>query len=257
MKDKQNAGLQVRNPSQEPVVACYVTQETDLPAKFQGEFQIVTIQTLSSSGRTVEKPALRITFPHDQSIEEPVGLLGFGSDLRCHVLLPADVVSPVHCKVYAQLNSGPQVWLVEDNSAQGTGIKDDDTSGGSLSKIVHGRRQAAPGLQTLSLGPYRFQIRPPMSNVEVRRRDDWFNLHKPIPVTSPMLARQLGGVQWNWLRREFVAEGGNGKVYKYMETNTALLIAVKEQETKNDRHKALILKEIDLMKTLHHVSYCY
>ena len=257
MNDKHDGDLTVRDQASEPVVACYLIQETDLPAKFQGEFQIVTSKILNSSGRAVEKPALRVTFPHDQPIEEPVGLLGFGSDLRCHVLLPAAIVSPVHCKVYAQLNSGPQFWLVEDSSAQGTGVEDDDTSSGSPNKIVHGRRQAAQGLRTLTFGPYRFQIRQPTSNVETRRRDDWYKLHKPIPVTWPMLARQLGSVQCNWLRREQVGEGGNAEVYKYMETNTALLIAIKEEEIMNSRQRALVLKEIELMKTLRHVSCCH
>ena len=257
MNDKQNGDLPVRDQASEPIVACYLIQETDLPAKFQGEFQIVTIKVLDSSGRAIEKPALRVTFPHDQSIEEPVGLLGFGSDLRCHVLLPAAMFSPVHCKVYAQLNSGPQFWLVDDTSAHGTGVEDDDSTSGSLAKVVHGRRQAAQGLRTLTFGPYRFQVRQPTSNVELRRRDDWYKLHKPIPVTLPMLARQLGSVQWNWLQKEQVGEGGNAEVYKYMETNTALLIAIKEQEIKSNGHKALILKEIELMKTLRHVSCCY
>lgn len=256
MNDKQNGALSVRDQVSEPVVACYVTQETNLPAKFQGEFQIVTVKVLNSSGRAVEKPALRVTFSHDQSIEEPVGLLGFGSDLRCHVLLPAGVVSPVHCKVYAQLNSGPQFWLVDDTSEQGTGVEDDDSSSGSLNKIVQGRRQAAPGLRALTLGPYKFQIWQPTSNNEIQRRDDWYKIHKPIPVTLPMLARQLGSVQWNWLQREKVGEGGNAAVYKYMETNTALLIAIKEEEITNDRRKAQIAREVKLMKTLRHVSCC-
>ena len=241
----------------EPVVAFYLIQETDLPIKFQGEFQVVTTQISCSSGRAVEKPALRVTFSHDQSIEEPVGLLGFGSDLRCHVLLTADFVSPVHCRIYAQLNSGPQVCLVDDTSVQGTQVEDDDTSRDNLSKVVHGHRKAAPGLRRLTVGPYKFLIRPPMSNAEIRRRDEWFNLNKAIPVTLPMLARQLGGIQWNWLRMERVGEGGNAKVYKYMETNTALFIAMKEEEIRNQRHKAVVLKEINFMKTLRHVSCCY
>ena len=257
IRDKDNGDLRVRDQTSEPVVACYLFQETDLPAKFQGEFPIVTIGTLDSSGKAIAKPALRVTFAHDQSIEEPVGLLGFGSDSRCHVLLPPSVVSSVHCRVFAQLNSGPQVWIVDDTSTQGTGIQDDDTSRDNSSNVVLGRRQAARGLRSLTLGPYRFQIRPPTSNAEIKRRNDWFNLHKPIPVTLPMLARQLGGVQWKWLRREYVAEGANGKVYKYMEANTALMIAMKEEETRDQWHKAQVLKEINLMKTLRHVSYRY
>lgn len=254
--DEKHDTLTKPDSTSEPVVAFYLIQETDLPIKFQGEHQLVAIKTLCPSGRRVQKPALRVTFSHDQSLEEPVGLLGFGSDLRCHVLLPADIASSVHCRVYAQLNSGPLAYLVDDSSAQGTQV-DDDTSRDGLSKIVRGRRQAAQGLRALTIGPYRFQVRPPDSDAEVRRRGDWFSLNKPIPVTLPMLARQLGGVQWNWLRREHIGEGGNAKVYKYMETSTALLIAIKEQETKDSQHQALVLKEVNLMKTLRHVSFCY
>ena len=262
IREKKSGNVLVRDPTSEPVVvACYLFQETDLQAKFQGEFPIVTIKTLDSLGRAVEKPALRVTFPHDQSIEEPVGLLGFGSDPRCHVLLPAGVVGPVHCRVFAQLNSGPHVWVVDDTSTQGTGVQDDDTLRDSSSKVVLGRRQAARGLRSLTIGPYRFQIRPPTSNAEIARRDDWFSLNKAIPVTQSMLDRQLGGVRCNWLRKEFIAEGGNAKVYKYMETNTALYIAVKEQKVDDDKHKALALKEIqkeiNFMKTLRHVSCRY
>lgn len=256
MANEKPDTLSKLDPTSEPVVAFYLTQETDLPIKFQGEHQLVTIKTFSPSGRPVEKPALRVTFSHDQSLAEPVGLLGFGSDLRCHVLLPGDIANPVHCRVYAQLNSGPLAYLVDDSSAQGTQLDDDNTRD-ELSKLVQGRRQAAQGLRALIIGPYRFQVRPPDSDAEVRRRRDWFSLNKPIPVTLPMLARQLGGVQWNWLRREHVGEGGNAKVYKHMETSTALLIAIKVEETKDSQHKALVLKEVNLMKTLRHVSFCY
>ena len=258
--DKNDGDVLIRDQTSEPVVACYLFQETDLPAKFQGEFPIVTIKTLDSSGRVVQKPALRVTFSHDQSIEEPVGLLGFGSDLRCHVLLPGGVVSPVHCRVFAQLNSGPHVWIVDDTSTQGTGVQD-DASCDSSTKVVLGRRQAARGLCSLTIGPYRFQIQPPTSNAEIGRRDAWFSLNKAIPVTRSMLDRQLGGVQWNWRRMEFVGEGGNADVYKYMETNTALYIAVKEHKISDDDRKELDLKEIrkevNFMKTLRHVSCRY
>ena len=106
MSPKKSA-LPAPDEPPEPVVAFYLTQETDLAAKFQGEHQIVTIGVHSSSG-PVEKPALRVTFSHDKSVEELVGLLGFGSGDQCQVLLPATIVGPVHCRVFAQLNSGPQ-----------------------------------------------------------------------------------------------------------------------------------------------------
>lgn len=254
MGDKEYGALPVPDQASEPVVAFYLTQETDLPTRFQGEYQTVTFPVLSPAGRLVEKPALRVTFPYNKSVKEPAGLLGFGSDTRCHVLLPADVASPVHCRVYAQLNSGPRTWLVEDSSAQGTQIQDDDTSDDGSGKVVHGRRQAAQGLPSLTVGPYRFKFRLPISNEEIRRREEWFSLNKPVPVTSSMLDRQLGGLRSSWHRLERVGEGGNAKVYKYMERNTALLIAVKEEETSDVKHKEQVLKEVSFMKRLRHVS---
>lgn len=215
----------------------------------------MTIVVTGPLGKPVKKPALRVTFPHDQRIEEPVGLVGIGSDLRCHVLLPADVVSPVHCRVYAQLNSGPRVWIVDDSSVGGTQIQDDESSGNKVGRTVHGRRQGAQGLKTIQIGLYSFQIRVPVSETEIRRREDWFSINQPIPVTREMLDRQLGGLDHDWHEMHQVGEGGNGKVYKYMERNTALFVAVKEEKARNKEHEALILKEINFMKTLRHVRF--
>lgn len=253
----KDSALLAPDQASEPVVAFYLTQETDLAAKFQGEHQIVTIRVLNSSGRPVEKPALRVTFSHDKSVEEPVGLLAFGSDRRCHVLLPAEEINSVRCKVYAQLNSGPQVWLVDDISEKGTHIQYDDNSRNKPSNVVLRRRQAAQGECSLTIGPFKFKVRPPISDREIRRRDDWFKLNKPIPVTSSMLTRQARGIQWDWLRMEGVGKGGYGEVYKCMETNTALCIAVKEVEIESEECKKMVMKEINFMRTLRHVSLCY
>lgn len=254
MSAKKDNALPAQDQASEAVVAFYLTQETDLPAIFQGKHQIVSI---GITGRPVETPALRVTFSHDSSVEEPVGLLGFGSGHKCHVRLPANIVHPVHCKVFAQLNSGPQVWLVEDSSPQGTHIQYDDNSGEKQSKFVHGRCHAAQGESLLAIGPYRFRIRPPISVTEIRQREDWFKHNKPIPVTRSMLDRQAGHLQWEWLKMECVGQGGFGKVFKYMEANTALSIAIKHVETEDEEQKKMALKEIDIMKTLRHVSLCH
>lgn len=247
--NKQGGALPMPDQAFEPIVAFYLTQETDLPAKYQGEYHVVTIRIPNSSGKPVKKPALRVTFSPNQSIEELVGLIGFGSDPRCQVLLPVGVVSSVHCRVYAQLNSGPQVWLVDDNSMQGTQVKDDEIS---RDKIVHGRRQAAHGLHTIRIGPYVFRIRAPVSHTEVRQREDWFRLNKPIPVTRLMLDRQLDGLKYDWLRMDRVGNGGFGDVYRYMEKQTALYVAIKEEKLKHPGKKFKVKKEVIYMETLHH-----
>ena len=255
MSDNKHRGaLNLADQASEPIVAFYITQETDLPVKFQGGYQVVTIKILNSTGKPVEKPALRVTFSPDRSIEEPVGLVGFGSDLRCHVLLPADVVCSVHCRVYAQLNSGPRVWLVDDSSTQGTVVEDDETSRDKIIKTVHGHRRAAEGLHVIRVGPYEFKIRHSLDYTEVRRREDWFRLHKPIPVTRSMLDRQLGGQKPGWLRMNRIGKGGNGEVYRYMEKCTALYMAVKEQALDTDT-EPFVKKEVKYMETLRHVSF--
>lgn len=255
MSGRENdSGVPVPDQASEPIVAFYLTQETGSPATFQGEHQVVTIKVPDSLGKLVEKPALRVTFSHNSSIEELVGLIGFGYDPRCHVLLPAGSVSSVHCRIIAQLNSGPQVWLVDDTSTQGTQVEDDETAHDELAKIIHGRRQASQGLRAIKFGPYAFQIRPPVISAEVQRRKEWFRLNKPVPVTSSMLHRQLGGRDYNCLRMEKVGEGGNGVVYKCMERNTGLIMAIKHEETRTKEHKAMVMKEITLMRNLRHVS---
>ncbi len=256
MSDKKYGDpLTVLDQASEPIVAFYLTQETDLPATFQGNYQVVTIKILNSAGKPLRKPALRVTFSHDQSIDELVGLVGFGRDPRCNVLLPADFVSSVHCRIYAQLNSGPQAWLIDDTSTRGTQVDDDESLHDKLTKTVHGRRQAAQGLHAIKIGPYVFQILAPVSNTEVRRREEWFQLNKPIPVTRSMLNRQLGGLRYDWLRMDRVGRGGNGEVYKYMEKHTALCVAIKEEDLKNSGKQFMVKKEVDYMETLRHVSF--
>lgn len=256
MSDQKLRGaMLLPNKTSEPIVAFYLTQETDLPAKFQGEHQVVTINLPASSGRVTKRPALRVTFSPHQSIEDPVGLIGFGSGPLCHVLLPANVVGPVHCRVYAQLNSGPRMWLVDDISTQGTKVEDDETLSDQTIKTIHGRRQSAPGLYSIKIGPYSFQIRLPVSKTEVKQREDWFRINKPIPVTRSMLGRQLGGLGCDWLQMDLVGKGGFGTIYRYMERRTALYVAIKEEDLEHPREVLQVKKEVKFMEVLRHVSF--
>ena len=241
----------------QPIVAFYLTQETDLPAKFQGEHQITIIDTANPLGQPGKKPALRVTFPHNQPIEELVGLVAFGSDAGCHVLLPVENASPVHCRVFAQLNSGAGYWVIDDSSTQGTLVEDNGTSVDNRIRTIHRGRQAVKELRAIRIGPYSFKIRLPVSDAEVRRREDWFRLKRPIPVTRSMLFQQLGSYKPDWLQENLIGEGGYGKVYKYMEKHTALYVAVKREEMKDFEAELKAKKEIEFMEALHHVSPIY
>ena len=253
MTDNRNGVLPGLDQASDPIVAFYLTQKTDLSVKFQGDYQIVTIKVVDVSGKVVEKPAIRVTFPCNQSIENLVGLIGFGSDARCHVQLPAGIASPVHCRIYAQLNSGPRLWVAEDDSEQGTQVVDDETKRDKIVKIVHGRRQALEGLLAIIIGPYSFELRAPVSIREVHRREEWFRCNKPIPITRSMLQRQLNGLPCNWLRMNIVGKGGFGTVYRYMEKQTALYVAVKEEKL-TSRRALEVKKEVKFMEILCHVS---
>ena len=257
MGGEKNGGT-VPAPERAPesIVAFYITQESGLPSKIQGLGQtVVAINVRDPSGSPMQKPALKVTFPPKQSVDEPVGLVAFGSDHRCHFVLPANDASEVHCKVWAQLNSGPDVWIIEDSSTHGTQVTDEENLHSGKTKIIHGRRQASKGLQTITIHCSKFYFRPPISNVELRERKDWFRCNPPIPVTKAMLDRQVCNNGYDLCRMDLgpVGEGGNAKVYRYMEKNTALFIAIKEEQTKSKEHKAMILKEINFMKSLHHV----
>ena len=251
--NEEDCALLVPDHSLEPVIAFYLTQQTNQPLHFQGQHQVVTVGFTDSWGNLESKPTLRVTFSPDQSIKELASLLVFGSDPGCDVVLPTNIASPIHCSVYAQLNSGPQVWLVEDSSTQGTVVKEDESPQDEQAMIVHGRRQTVRGSSYICIGYYLFQIHTPVDIGEIQRRETWFHLHKPIPVTRSMLDRQLGGLNPDWMQMNLIGEGGNGRVFKYMERNTGLLIAVKQQQVQTELHKAVVMKEINFMKTLRHV----
>ena len=258
MSEKRN-GSALPEPQRPPesIVVFYVTQDAGRPAIIQGLGHAVTaIDVLGPSGPPIQQNALKVTFPSTKTIENPVGLVAFGSDPRCHFLLRASDACKVHCKVWAQLNSGPDVWIIEDSSTLGTQVQDHENPCNGIVKTVHGRRQASKGLQSIRIGSSTFSFHAPISNVELQGREGWFRHNPPVPVTKSMLDRQVGEDAYDLCRMDLkpIGEGGNAKVYRYMEKNTALLIAIKEEETQTEKHKRLVMKEINLMKMLRHVS---
>ena len=257
MGDKKNGSALERQGPPESIVAFYITQEDGLPTSVQGfGHTAMAINVLGPSQVPIKQNALKVTFPINQSTEEPLGLVAFGSDPRCHFRLLASDACHVHCKVWAQLNSGPDVWIIEDSSVSGTQILDKENPENGIIKTVRGRRQASIGLQSIKIGSCTFVFRAPVDKLELRNREEWFRCHPPVPLTKAMIDRQLSGCAYDLCRMEKdpIGEGGNAKVYKFMENNTALLVAIKEEETKNQEHKRMVMKEINFMKALRHVS---
>ena len=258
MVEKIDGGASARTETAlGPIVASYITQDAGLPSRIQGLDQtVVVINVRGPTGLPIQTSALKITFSSKQSIAHPVGLVAFGSNHLCLFVLSASDASEVHCKVWAQLNSGPDVWIIEDNSTHGTQVQDEESLQSGKIKIVHGRRQASKGLQSIKIASSTFHFRTPISKLELRERECWFRCNPPIPVTKVMLDRQVRGDGYDLCRMNLIGEGGNAKVYRYMEKHTALYVAIKEEKTKTKRHVAMVMKEISLMKNMSHVSCC-
>ena len=257
-RKKNGHALPIPGKVPESIVVFYVTQKAGLPSIIQAlDHTVVAIDVLGPLGVPIQKNALKVAFPIKESTKHPVGLIAFGTDPRCHFVLHE--ASKVHCKIWAQLNSGPNVYIVDDSSTLGTQFQDGETPRGGQTKTVHGRRQASQGLRSITIGSSTFEFLSPISNVELRDREEWFRCNPPIPVTKAMLDQQLDKDEYDLCRMSLqpIGEGGNGKVYKFMEKHTALCFAVKKEKTRSKRHEAMVWKEISFMKQLRHVSRCY
>lgn len=236
------------------LVALYLTEETGLPCTTK-DYAISLLEVTDSAGARIERRALRVTFEKNTSVKQQRHLLTFGSDdHRCNVILNATEASPVHCKVYAQLNSGPHVWVIDDTSTDGTRYVDEESRLTGISKTVVGRRVAARGLCRLQIGRHIFTFWSPSDEQEISRRERWFQDLDPILVTESLLQEQLLGGVAEYRPIESVGHGGMGEVFKYMELTTGLMIAVKEEEVKKEGADQRIQKEIAYMQSLRHVS---
>ena len=224
-----------------------------------------TIYKSNVAGSKVSRPALKITCRQDIQLDRPAPLLSIGSDpIQCGLLLERRYADPVHCQIYAQLNSGFDVWIIEDDSANGTLYrrrkdgKDcqniDQAEELETEELIRKDRKAVQGLRYIRIGPYEFDCLPSEINKEIADRERWFRRHEPLPVTSQMYLTQLAGRKPEIQDENIIGEGGFGEVFKSMEMRTGLLVAVKKQKVGNDRGVGNVLREIRSMENLDHVS---
>ena len=216
-------------------------------------------------GSQISTIAYKITCGQDVPLDKPVLILSIGSDPSlCSLVLDSRHADPMHCRIYAQLNSGFDVWIIDDNSTGGTfheRLKEekdreniDDTEELHKEELVRRDCKAVQGLRYLRIGPYEFYCRPSEDKEEIAERERWFRRHEPLPVTSQILTSQLAGRRLDIQKRKNIGEGGFGEVFKSMEMHTGLLVAVKKQKVGNDRGVRNIHREIRSMEDLHHVS---
>ena len=237
------------------LVVLYLTEETGLPCNAKG-YDISTLEVKDLVGNRVKRPALRVTFDTGTSTKQPCHLLTFGSDDQlCNIILTATEASPTHCSIYAQLNSGPDIWVIEDTSANGTQYLDEESLRTHLPKSVARGRVAVQGLRRIQIGRTIFSFWSPSENLEKARLKRYFRNLDPIPVTQELLGEQLRGVPAKFRSLEMIGDGGMGKVFRYMETTTGLMIAVKEEEVENKKADERVQKEIGYMQSLRHVSH--
>ena len=237
------------------LVALYLTEETGLPCNTKG-YEISSFEAEDSAGARVERRGLRVTCDTSTSTKHPRRLLTFGSnDQLCNVVLEATEASPIHCSIYAQLNSGPDIWVIEDTSANGTHYLDEESLRTRLPKKVARGRVAVQGLCRIQIGRSVFAFWLPSDNQEKSQRERYFRDLDPVPVTEEILREQLRGAASNFRTLEMIGHGGMGKVFRYMEMMTGLMIAVKEEKVKNKKADERIQKEIGYMQSLRHVSH--
>ena len=241
------------NPSN-ALVALYLTEETGLPCNIKG-YEISSLEIEDSAGARVERRALRVTFDTGTSTKEPRHLLTFGSNDICNVILQASEASPIHCSLYAQLNSGPDIWVIEDTSANGTKYLDEESLRTRVPKKVARGRVAVQGLCRIQIGRSIFSFWLPSDEREKSQRERYFRDMDPVPVTEEMLREQLRGASSEFRQLEMVGDGGMGEVFRYMELTTGLMIAVKEEKVENKKADERVQKEIGYMQSLRHVSY--
>ena len=235
-------------------VALYLTEETGLPCDTKG-YEIRSFQTEDSAGARVERRALRVTFDTGTSTKQPRHLLTFGSDDQlCNVVLKATEASPIHCSIYAQLNSGPDIWVIEDTSTNGTQYLDEESIRTRLPKNVAQGRIAVQGLCRIQIGRSVFSFWLPSDKQEKSQRERYFRDLDPVPVTEEILREQLRGVSANYRTVRRVGKGGMAEVFQYIETTTGLMIAVKEEEVRTKDADKRVRKEIGYMQSLQHVS---
>lgn len=236
-----------------PIVAFYlVHRNAQEPGCSQVKSDVLTRVTCSETSPNHEPDtAWRVTFDPKSTLRNLIFLADFGSDPKCTIVLGGPNVGPLHCTLYAQLNSGQNMISIEDCSKSGTAFADaDDIRAGTQVKLRQ-TRLCARGFRTIDIGPYKFSIQPPLLEAEIAEARNWFLDHEPELVTRPMLKAQLEGGSPNFEEVRQVGEGGNGKAFQFVEKRTGLLFAVKKQLECSDKNAE---REVKLMKRLQSVG---
>lgn len=213
----------------EPIVAFYIIHDTSRGLECPPVKSYVHCKASidwTPAPTEPNAPSWKNTFETSWTVQKPARLITFGNDSRCTMILGGADVSPLHCKIYAQLNSGPSMLVIEDCSVSGTLFIDDTTVREGIPKRLNQDRQSTESLRTIIIGGYKFRIVRPWLEAEKAKVRRWFVEHEPDPVTEAMLALQLRKKPAVYNGNGQIGQGGAGKVYRFVEKNTGLLFAV-------------------------------
>lgn len=213
----------------------------------------------STTTKVLENLPWRVTFDRNSKVGNPPCLVSFGSDPRCTIVLNGANISPFHCKIWAQLNSGPNMMVIEDASDVGTSLVDDNDISLEGKLQLKRNRLSAAGLKSVSIGPYNFRVELPRLEVEKADALQWFSEHEPILVTESMLKAQLGRSATEFEETCQIGQGGAGKIYRVVEKNTGLLFAFKklpECTTRLAEREVMWMERMKKLQSVRQPPYC-
>ena len=236
----------------EELVLFQLANETELRC-LSSTYKSVLFQV---PGVPMMKAAFNITLDASVPIDQPVRLLTFGIDpSRCDMVLQGNDVDPVHCTIWAQLNSGPDVLVISNYSSKDLHFREFGTLNETLiNHVPTGSSKATRGIFGLRIGPYHFSVSYSRGGKQRTRLEKWFQEHEWTPVTKAMLQNQLGSRAYEWQDVGIAGRGANGEIVKKMEKKTGLLVAFKEFPNISPWQKRIAAQEIKFMTVLRHVS---
>ena len=256
MEDVQPCGgMDPSIVTKEELVLFQLLNETNFSCR-SPKYPLLALDIPNSAGIISRKPAFNISVDIHVSVPQPVRLVKFGTDTaKCDMLLSSPFVYPLHCSLWAQLNSGPNVLVISNHSADSLQYWDADAvSKGSFEALAAGCSRSTRHLLGLKVGPYMFSVHYVRDSEQSQLFESWFRKREWTPVTENMLAQQLGNRIPEWETIGIAGEGANGQVTKKMEKHSGLILAFKEFPAETAQQKQIAAQEIKFMKNLRHVS---
>ena len=237
------------------LILFYLVNESALPC-VSSQFLREPYEALGSNRSAEKKSAFSITMDARAMVDQPPRLLTFGSDPKeCNISLQSASIEAIHCVVWAQLNSGPNILVIANHSGQVIQYWDADSlKKTTVESIDPHSHRAVKDLLGLRIGPYWFSVHYCREESQSRKLEQWFREQMWTPVTREIFNYQVGQQKPEWCRMGIAGEGANGEITKQMEMHTGLVLAFKQFSIKTAWQHRLAAQEIGFMKALRHVS---